>query len=77
MDFKLKAPRNNDRSLLYEDIEYHDFWEGVERRHLDELEQILVSRMLKLPARRLIDIGCGSLRSGRLLIPYLNEGCYF
>ncbi len=25
----------------------------------------------------LIDIGCGSLRIGRLLIPYLNEGKYF
>ena len=59
MDFKLKTPRNNDRSLLYEDVEYHDFWEGVERRHLDQLEQIIVSKMLRLPARRLIDIGCG------------------
>ena len=26
---------------------------------------------------RLLDVGCGSLRAGRLLIPYLNEGCYF
>jgi SAM-dependent methyltransferase len=25
---------------------------------------------------RLLDIGCGSLRIGRLLIPYLNRGCY-
>lgn len=25
---------------------------------------------------RLLDIGCGSLRAGRLLIPYLNPGCY-
>jgi SAM-dependent methyltransferase len=23
-----------------------------------------------------LDIGCGSLRAGRLLIPYLNSGCY-
>ena len=52
MDFKLKTPRNNDRSLLYEDVEYHDFWEGVERRHLDQLEQIIVSKMLRLPARK-------------------------
>jgi SAM-dependent methyltransferase len=59
MDFRLKAPRNDDQSLLYEDIEYHDFWEGIERQHLDKLEQIIVSNMLKLPARRLIDIGCG------------------
>jgi cyclopropane fatty-acyl-phospholipid synthase-like methyltransferase len=26
---------------------------------------------------RLLDIGCGSLRAGRLLIPYLNPGNYF
>lgn len=26
---------------------------------------------------RVLDIGCGSLRAGRLLIPYLNEGKYF
>src|SRR5687768_14538688 len=25
---------------------------------------------------RVLDIGCGSLRVGRLLIPYLNEGLY-
>jgi SAM-dependent methyltransferase len=25
---------------------------------------------------RCLDIGCGSLRIGRLLIPYLNQGCY-
>ncbi len=26
---------------------------------------------------RLIDVGCGSLRAGRILIPYLNPGYYF
>lgn len=26
---------------------------------------------------RVLDFGCGSLRAGRLLIPYLNENCYF
>ena len=26
---------------------------------------------------RLLDLGCGSLRVGRLLIPYLNEGNYY
>lgn len=26
---------------------------------------------------RVLDIGCGSLRVGRLLIPYLNQGNYF
>jgi len=27
--------------------------------------------------RRVLDVGCGSLRIGRLLIPYLNRGKYF
>ncbi len=26
---------------------------------------------------RLLDFGCGSLRAGRLLIPYLNPGNYY
>lgn len=26
---------------------------------------------------RLLDIGCGALRAGRLFLPYLNRGCYF
>ena len=25
---------------------------------------------------KFLDIGCGSLRGGRLFIPYLNKGCY-
>lgn len=25
---------------------------------------------------RVLDVGCGSLRAGRLLLPYLNPGCY-
>lgn len=29
------------------------------------------------PDNKLLDVGCGSLRVGRLLIPYLNEGCYY
>lgn len=26
---------------------------------------------------RLCDVGCGSLRAGRMLIPYLRSGCYY
>lgn len=26
---------------------------------------------------RVLDLGCGSLRAGKLLIPYLDPGCYF
>jgi SAM-dependent methyltransferase len=27
-------------------------------------------------SHRVLDVGCGSLRAGRLLIPYLDPGCY-
>lgn len=26
---------------------------------------------------KLLDVGCGALRAGRLFLPYLNKGCYF
>jgi SAM-dependent methyltransferase len=29
------------------------------------------------PAHRFLDVGCGSLRAGMYLIPYLDQGCYF
>lgn len=29
------------------------------------------------PEHRFLDVGCGALRLGQLLIPYLNEGRYF
>jgi SAM-dependent methyltransferase len=28
-------------------------------------------------SHRLLDFGCGSLRAGRLFLPYLDAGCYF
>jgi SAM-dependent methyltransferase len=28
-------------------------------------------------SHRLLDFGCGSLRAGRLFIPYLDKGCYY
>ena len=28
-------------------------------------------------SHRLLDLGCGSLRAGRLFIPYLRPGCYY
>jgi cyclopropane fatty-acyl-phospholipid synthase-like methyltransferase len=37
---------------------------------------LLVSLGLR-QQHRMLDIGCGSLRIGRLLIPYLNRSCYF
>lgn len=36
----------------------------------------LVSRGLK-PNHTVLDVGCGSMRVGRELIPYLDKSCYF
>ncbi len=55
---------------LYENVNYEDFWQGVQQRKLDELEQMLVRNMLHLPVNRLVDIGCGY---GRLLDCYLSS----
>jgi SAM-dependent methyltransferase len=55
---------------LYENADYQSFWKGIQQKKLDELEQILIQRMLHLPARRIIDIGCGY---GRLLDCYRTE----
>lgn len=30
-----------------------------------------------LPEHKVLDVGCGSLRVGRELIPYLDESCYY
>jgi SAM-dependent methyltransferase len=39
--------------------------------------QMALLQALGLRSRHhLLDVGCGSLRAGRLLIPYLNSGCY-
>lgn len=37
----------------------------------------LLSALGLRSGHKLLDLGCGSLRSGRLFIPYLNEGCYY
>lgn len=46
-------------------------WEEIGRLQFD----FLVSRGLR-PDHTLLDVGCGSLRAGRLLIPYLDAGGY-
>jgi SAM-dependent methyltransferase len=54
----------------YENVDYEAFWQGVQQKKLDQLEHILVTRMLHLPAKRMIDIGCGY---GRLLNCYQSQ----
>lgn len=47
-------------------------WELMGEKQLD----FLVSRGLK-PQHRLLDVGCGSLRAGRMLVRYLDPGNYY
>ena len=46
----------------------------------DQLAALQVSLLFAAGLRDdhlLADVGCGSLRAGRMLIPYLRSGCYF
>jgi SAM-dependent methyltransferase len=43
---------------------------------LGPLQRDYLIRNGLIPSHRLLDIGCGSLRAGRLLIPYLDVGHY-
>lgn len=55
---------------LYEGIEYKEFWKGLQRRKLDELEHAIVRDLLPVSGRRIIDIGCGY---GRLANCYIDR----
>ncbi len=66
----LEVGKDTKEYELYENADYQGFWKGTQQLKLDELEQILVKKMLHLPAKRMIDIGCGY---GRLLDRYQNE----
>jgi len=62
-----KLESGKDPHQLYDDTDYREFWEGVSKRLLDELERRVVGRLLPASGGRIIDIGCGY---GRL------AGCY-
>jgi ubiquinone/menaquinone biosynthesis C-methylase UbiE len=55
---------------LYEGVEYKQFWTGRQRQKLDELEHALVSDLLPVSGRRIIDVGCGY---GRLADCYMGR----
>lgn len=55
---------------LYEGIEYKEFWNGLQRRKLDELEHAIVRDLLPVSGRRIIDVGCGY---GRLSDCYMDR----
>jgi SAM-dependent methyltransferase len=56
--------------LIYEGIEYEEFWTGSSRSRLDDLEHAVVRRLHPLPGRRIIDLGCGY---GRLADCYADR----
>lgn len=59
--------------------DHYRAWVGPARRY-DLAAAIQVTLLLGAGLRethRLVDVGCGSLRAGRLLIPYLRPGNYF
>jgi ubiquinone/menaquinone biosynthesis C-methylase UbiE len=55
---------------LYEGVDYEQFWYGSQKRKLGELENAIVSNLLPLSGRRIIDVGCGY---GRLANCYLDR----
>ena len=55
---------------LYEGIEYEEFWNGSQKRKLDELEHAIVRNLLPKSGRRIIDVGCGY---GRLADCYMGR----
>jgi len=67
-------PRATDEEILAEEGHREfvgGFWEVMGKLQFD----FLVSRGLR-PNHVFLDIACGSLRAGRLLIPYLDPGNY-
>jgi ubiquinone/menaquinone biosynthesis C-methylase UbiE len=55
---------------LYEGVEYEQFWTGLQRHNMDELEHVMVSDLLPVSGRRIIDVGCGY---GRLADCYIGR----
>lgn len=44
---------------LYEGIDYKQFWHGLQKHNLDQLERTLVIDMLPVSGNRIVDLGCG------------------
>ncbi len=65
-DISDKAPHE-----IYEGVEYREFWTGIGKLKLDELEKYLVCNLLPASGLRIIDLGCGY---GRLSECYIK--CY-
>ena len=78
-DFKIIAPKTSGLALgLRPGDEHYRAYVGPPKDY-DLVSAMVFNLLTSIGLRqhhRLLDIGCGSLRVGRLLIPYLNEGGY-
>ncbi len=70
MGLPLKINPEECSHSLYEGIEYKEFWKGLQRCKLDELEHAIVRDLLPVSGRRIIDVGCGY---GRLVDCYMGR----
>jgi SAM-dependent methyltransferase len=55
---------------IYEDVEYHEYWEAADKRKLNELEHDIVRELLPPSGHRILDLGCGY---GRMADCYLGR----
>ncbi len=70
MGLPLKINPEERSHSLYEGIEYKEFWNGLQRRKMDELEHAIVRDLLPVFGRRIVDVGCGY---GRLADCYMGR----
>jgi ubiquinone/menaquinone biosynthesis C-methylase UbiE len=61
---------NKSAFRIYDGIDYREFWKGVAKNKLDELERRIIINFLPTSGYRIIDIGCGF---GRLAECYLSR----
>ncbi len=72
-----EVSRSNLSAMLETGRQRHKTYVGGRDYDLKGAMQLTLLYSLGLRAEhRLLDIGCGSLRAGRLIIPYLNPGGY-
>lgn len=57
-------------SALYEYVKYEEYWQSSAKVRQDLLERYLISAMLPVHGRRIIDLGCGY---GRLVPCYIDR----
>ena len=60
-----------DRSGVFSGGSKNDFHDAGEN------QLVILTHFGLTPSSMVLDIGCGCLRGGRWLIPYLNSDCYF